>query len=204
MRAELVPLSAGTHIRGLRLRTAALAAVLGYPGTEIRDRTESLDALLAPAAASSVAEAVWVGRRPSALALEEPLDVRVRFAVGRLSSDPRVSVAGLASDVGLSARHLRRLLREHTGLGPGELVRVGRLQRFLARADRGARLYRAGSLGRVGSLGRAGSLGLARLAVQAGYADQPHLTRDVRALTGLTPRELLRERYPDAERAALR
>jgi hypothetical protein len=33
---------------------------------------------------------------------------------------------------------------------------------------------------------------LARLAADAGYADQAHLSRDCRALAAATPRELLR------------
>jgi AraC-like DNA-binding protein len=35
---------------------------------------------------------------------------------------------------------------------------------------------------------------LATLAYDLGYADQPHLTREVRALAGVTPSELLRLR----------
>ena len=35
--------------------------------------------------------------------------------------------------------------------------------------------------------------GLARLALAAGYADQPHLTRECVALTGLPPSRLLEE-----------
>jgi AraC-like DNA-binding protein len=50
------------------------------------------------------------------------------------------------------------------------LQRVLRLRRFLAQAGPGA---------------------LARAATEAGYADQAHLSRDCRALTGLTPGELL-------------
>ena len=38
------------------------------------------------------------------------------------------------------------------------------------------------------------SADLARLAVDSGYADQPHLTRECVALGGLTPTELLRGR----------
>ena len=53
------------------------------------------------------------------------------------------------------------------------LQRILRLQRFLAlgRADPSARL--------------------ARLAADAGYADQAHLGRDCRALAGATPAELV-------------
>jgi AraC-like DNA-binding protein len=36
-----------------------------------------------------------------------------------------------------------------------------------------------------------GSRCLAQLAAEAGYADQPHMTREMRALTGLSPAALL-------------
>ena len=32
---------------------------------------------------------------------------------------------------------------------------------------------------------------LSRLAVAAGYADQPHMSREVRSLSGLTPQQLI-------------
>lgn len=50
-----------------------------------------------------------------------------------------------------------------------------RLQRFLASAERSR-------------------TGLAAAAADAGYADQPHLTREVVDLTGTTPARLLEER----------
>jgi hypothetical protein len=59
------------------------------------------------------------------------------------------------------------------GYGPKTLDRVLRLQRFLV-------------------LGRADAdAGLARLAADAGYADQAHLGHDCRALAGATPGELI-------------
>jgi AraC-like DNA-binding protein len=38
----------------------------------------------------------------------------------------------------------------------------------------------------------AGEVALGRAAVECGYADQPHLTREVRAMSGCTPAELRR------------
>jgi AraC-like DNA-binding protein len=66
---------------------------------------------------------------------------------------------------------------EEVGLGPKLVQRIGRLQRFLALAESQGHPYR-----------------LAWLAQAAGYADQAHLNREVRALAGVTPRELLSER----------
>lgn len=68
----------------------------------------------------------------------------------------------------MSERSLRRFCHAQFGYGPKTLERVLRLQRLLslARADR--------------------SSGLASLALQAGYADQAHLSREVRALCGVS------------------
>lgn len=60
------------------------------------------------------------------------------------------------------------------GYGPGFLLRMLRVQRFLQLARDGSRPLR-----------------LAGLAIDAGYADQPHLTREVRTLMGTTPAQLL-------------
>ncbi len=68
-------------------------------------------------------------------------------------------------------RGLRRF-REWVGYGPKTLQRILRLQRLLLLAEGGA-----------GALGD--------LAVAAGYADQAHMTREVGALAGITPRLLV-------------
>jgi AraC-like DNA-binding protein len=100
-------------------------------------------------------------------------DRRAAAAVAALSKT--VDVAAVANDVGLSSRQLRRLLLAEVGLGPKTLQRVARLQYFLALAD-------------------LDGAGLAALAARAGYADQSHLTREVRDLSGLPPAALLAER----------
>ncbi|MEU6439693.1 helix-turn-helix domain-containing protein [Streptomyces sp. NPDC047046] len=71
---------------------------------------------------------------------------------------------------GASPRRLHRAALAAFGYGPRTLARVLRLQRTLPLLDAG--------------------VPLATTAAEAGYADQPHLTRELRALTGLTPREL--------------
>ena len=93
-----------------------------------------------------------------------PPDRAVQAATTRLL-DPRQRVDRLAAEIGLSERQFRRRVRASVGYGPKTLQRVLRLRRFL-QSDRQ-------------NLGRA--------ALDAGYADQAHLTRDCRRLTGLAP-----------------
>jgi transcriptional regulator GlxA family with amidase domain len=100
-----------------------------------------------------------------------PPDRAVQAAAVRLLG-PGERVDELASSLGFSERQLRRRFLDAVGYGPKTLQRVLRLRRFLAQA--------------VGS-----SDGLARAAIDAGYADQAHLSRECRALTGLTPVELV-------------
>jgi AraC-like DNA-binding protein len=61
---------------------------------------------------------------------------------------------------------------------------VLRFRRFVSRIDASVQMPR----------GRPGTQDLAALAAQAGYADQAHLTRECRALAGLTPAALASQR----------
>lgn len=176
MAAATPRLAPGTELRGLRIRTGALAAVLGLPGTQIRDLTVPLAAAMPDRVARSLAEAVWERRIPESWPAAA-VDRRVRYAARRIMSSPAADAATVAGEVGVTGRHLRRLLLHHAGLGCGSLQRVGRLQHFLRLADR-----------------EWPATTLATLAAVAGYADQAHLSREVRELAGTTPRALLRER----------
>jgi AraC-like DNA-binding protein len=82
-----------------------------------------------------------------------------------------LAVAGLSVELGLSERQLRRRCLDLFGYGPKVLDRVLRLERALA-AARGGEAF-------------------ARVAAGAGYADQAHLAREVRALAGVPLTELL-------------
>ncbi|WP_017537901.1 helix-turn-helix domain-containing protein [Nocardiopsis halophila] len=176
----LVRLAPGGTVRGLRLRTAVIGAALGCPVGPLRDADVPLEDALPSGAARRLAEQVWCGDPPE-LPLRRRADGRVRAALRAIGTPagpgaPAPSVRGAAEAAGVSERHLRRLLADATGLDPRALQRVMRLQRFLALAD------------------AAPGLRAADLAAQAGYADQPHLTREVRRMSGLTPAVLLRER----------
>jgi AraC-like DNA-binding protein len=104
-----------------------------------------------------------------------PLDALVRRAT-RLLDGSQATVGHVASELALSERQLQRRFRESVGYGPKTLQRILRFRRFLA------------ELGRE----RGASGGLARLAASTGYADQAHLTRESRELSGLSPVQLER------------
>lgn len=79
------------------------------------------------------------------------------------------SVSAAAWKAGLSTRHLARLSEQWTGLPPFELIRLARFQRALHRL-RNQRTH-----------------SLARVALDSGFSDQAHFTRDFGRFAGLTP-----------------
>jgi AraC-like DNA-binding protein len=107
--------------------------------------------------------------------LEEQLTRRFRAAADEPPSPVRALASGVGSvslvarQAGISPRHLERLSRDWVGLPPGQLVRLRRFQRAL----RGLRLRPA--------------VPLARMALETGFADQAHLTREFRRYSGMTP-----------------
>jgi len=162
----------GQVLRGVRLLPGRAAAVLGVAADELLDRRVPLAELWGWSSAErlltgalSPAEAV-AGR----LADLPPPDAAVAELIARL--DAGVSRVGEAAARPLPAavgeRRLRRRFVQAVGYGPATYLRVSRFQRAVALAPRVA--------------------DLAALAAAAGYADQAHLSRDCRALTGLTPR----------------
>jgi methylphosphotriester-DNA--protein-cysteine methyltransferase len=104
-------------------------------------------------------------------------DQLVAAAVARLRNTQPRSVSAIAEEVGISERQLRRRFQATVGYGPKTLARVLRFQRMLAIArERSSR-------------------DLGQLAVDAGYADQAHMTAECTRLAGLPPGRLIAERY---------
>ncbi|GAA4893424.1 helix-turn-helix protein [Stackebrandtia albiflava] len=160
-------------VHGVRFHPGAAPAVLGTPADRITDLRPDLEALWG-VPGRDVTERLLAGETG-------PLDVvRARLRPG-LDVDVRRLAAALESgapvpDSDLGPRQLRRRFTAAVGYGPARFRRVARLQRFLRLAE-------------------PGRYGLAELAFRAGYADQAHLTRECRVLTGQTPRVLLADRF---------
>jgi AraC-like DNA-binding protein len=162
----------GTVFVGARFAPGAGGAALGIPLSELRDLRvglEELDRSLADRLPGDLnpREAL---RRITAIALAAPrADAAVAEAARRLRHTG-TRVESLADDLGLSERQLRRRFHAAAGYGPKTLQRVLRFRRFLSAANGD----------------------LARAALDAGYADQAHLTRECTRLAGQTPAALLR------------
>jgi AraC-like DNA-binding protein len=167
------PTRAGQVIAGARFLPGAGGPALGLPLDEVRDhRVPLADLGLDPRGQlpgdldplDALAAVSAVATRMAAAGSPD----RAAQAATLSLLDPRQRVDRLAADLGLSERQLRRRCHAAVGYGPKTLQRVLRLRRFLSgdRAD----------------------LGMA--ALTAGYADQAHLTRECRRLTGLSPARL--------------
>lgn len=90
---------------------------------------------------------------------------------GILSQDATIARVLSGQDPGYSARHLRRIAAEVTGLRPKQLQQ-------LRRAREAYRLMTAGHR-------------LADAALAAGFSDQAHMTRSLRLLSGQSPARIL-------------
>jgi len=174
----LVPTAPGTVMVGARFLPGAGGPALGVPLSALRDlRVELADlwpgldhqlpADLAPPGALR-----RVAATAAHLVAAGPPDPAVRRAA-ELLDGPAARVETLADDLGLSERQLRRRCHAAVGYGPKTLQRVLRFRRFLEAVDAaGARPA------------------LARLALEAGYADQAHLTNECTRLAGMPPARL--------------
>ncbi len=184
----VVPLLPRTTIVGVRLRPGAAPGVLGLPASEFLNRDTSLVDIWGPGTA---ALAAWIIDQRSAaarlsaaeasLALRfaavGPPDPVIVAATRWLARHPAGRIEALARLLEIGERRLRRRFTAAIGYSPKTFQRVLRLQRLLALARR--------------SPCRGG--GLATLAAEAGYADQAHMSRELRALTGQSPATLLHD-----------
>lgn len=166
-RVDLPVLPRGTRIRGIRLKPHAVASAFRVDASSLRNHTLPLGDVLGARRARQLLDS---RERDAWIRSIEP-SARSLHAVRLLRTH---SVDATANALGLSARQLQRVLVAEVGLAPKVYQRVLRMQHFLAAAERRG--------------------GLADLAIEAGYADQSHMSREVRSLSGLTPRHLLEER----------
>jgi len=185
----------GTTVVGLKFQPGAVARWLNAPASEIVGERLKLDCVQA-ARAQQLLDSIGEAQSPELIVrrlektlsgmaahLESP-DPFYRMLITfvdetRYANGP--IIRDLTSTLGMSERTLRRRCEHGFGYGPKTLDRILRMQRFL-------RLVSA----QIG-------LSLTKLAGAVGYADQAHLTREARELTGLTPTIILAQLAPSNE-----
>jgi AraC-like DNA-binding protein len=182
--ANVAGLPDGTLTVGIRFRSGRAPSFLGVSATELTDQSVDLDAIWG-ARARILTEAMSTAPTPEAkeLLLQQALldrlddvpdtNAEVDAAIdviGAAPSDTRVGA--LSRELNVSERNLRRRFERAVGYGPKTLGRVLRFRRFLDLVEQ--QRY---------PLGQA--------AAEAGFADQPHLTRECNDLAGLPPTDLI-------------
>jgi len=179
-RARLVALEPDAWLVGVRLRPGVAGAVLGLPASELRDASPDAADVLGHDRAEVLLDALYAGGDPHALLLAAverrgavELDPVVRAAVAELDR-PYARVTTVAVELGLSERQLQRRVADAVGYGPKMLARVLRFRRLQALAP----------------------APLVERALEAGYADQAHMTAEVTELAGIPPVRFLKDRTP--------
>lgn len=109
----------------------------------------------------------WLETRAARPRSQAPAALRVARAATAICRGDRTDVETLAREQVVSRRQLERDFQRWLGTSPRHLGQVARLQQVSRRAHRGC--------------------SLATVAADAGFADQAHMSRVVRSLTGLTP-----------------
>jgi AraC-like DNA-binding protein len=171
---------------GIRFQPGSAPGFLGVPASELLNQTLPLSEFWGVSRADQLAERLaFAGSEVAACEVFEdvvlrrqaaawPVDDTVEHVVHQLrrATGPAI-VQTLADRCGLSERSLHRRCTHALGYGPKTLDRILRFRRALRLASS------------TGS-------GLADVAWRAGYADQAHLSNEVRRLAGTTPSELIR------------
>jgi AraC-like DNA-binding protein len=181
--ARIVVLAPGTHLVGARLRPGMAGSVLEVPPSELQnasvDATDVLGrdatARLLEQLAANCEDAHELLARALARHVRREPDPLVSAAIEALGL-PGARVGAVAADLGVSARQLQRRVRGAVGYGPKMLARVLRFRRLqmLPPAP------------------------LVELALDAGYADQAHMTAEVTRLAGISPVRFLKDGAPTA------
>lgn len=178
--------------RGLHifLSAAGLATVCNAPLAEIADRVVPFDTFRGRAVRELGARLVEAAGPDEHFDLADdaltqwfadsrPFDRTVHWAMAQFRRDKPMAVADVAENIGWSRKHLTQRFTTLIGHTPQTYRRLARFERFttrlMARPDDS----------------------LAQLAAHAGYYDQPHLTRDVQALSAMTPAALRASLLPE-------
>lgn len=182
-RARTMRTDAHSGVVLVRFRPAGAARFFSAPMNELFGRTAALDDYVPRRVLSEVEgrldEARTDAERIAAIESfllrierDAPVDPMVLAALSAMEgSTERVQMRRLARQLGTSLDPLEKRFRRVVGTSPRTWMSIARLHRAIAshRPD----------------------VPLARLAVQAGYFDEPHMHRAFRDATGMPPKQVL-------------
>lgn len=114
----------------------------------------------------------WLEARATNRRRQSTAALRAGCAAMRLRAEPNLGIDEIADEQHISRRQLERDFRRWVGTSPHHLAQVARVQLV-------SRMARSGA-------------SLAHIAADVGFADQAHMSRVVREMTGLTPLHFVR------------
>lgn len=166
---------------GMKFRPAAFRAFVDRPVSELTDRTFPLEELFGSAGTNLVGDlnsidddsqmVEMAGRFVDSLRprRDDNIDI-VNRVIGRIVSDRSLTgVDQIVDSEKIAKRSLQRLFREYVGVGPKWVIRRYRLQEA---AD---------------MLAQNEKIDLPQLALELGYFDQAHFTKDFKSIIGISP-----------------
>jgi AraC-like DNA-binding protein len=176
---------------GVRFRPGGFHPFWHAPVSQLTDRVVPAIGLFGPAAEHSRKLIMDAGTDGEMMAEAEalltavlpepdPSSDRATELVTLINKDPSLRrVDQLAEVSGQSARSLQRLFADYVGVNPKWVMRRSRLHEAALRADGGD------------------PVDWAQLAIDLGYADQAHLSRDFTATLGISPTRYAASGYGD-------
>lgn len=179
-------LCGGHRTLAARLRLGEDRAAFGVPASHLAGQVIALEDLwgasareladrLAGAPDIHAAASILEGAVTKRVVAAEASTAVPRMALDAAQRLQSANVEAVATDLGVSSRHLRRVFRAALGVSPKAFARIERFRRVL-RAVR-----------------ERPTAGWADVAAGAGYYDQAHLIAEFRAIAGVTPSALREE-----------
>jgi AraC-like DNA-binding protein len=168
-------LTGSGFVVGAHLRPGALSALTDLPPATLTDRRLPAADGLGAVDGIDALETWLTARDPH----PRPGADLVDAAVDLITTRPDLTrVDALAAALGVTVRTLQRRFDRHLGVGPKWVLRRCRIQDALAVIESG------------------GGVDWAALAVELGFADQPHFTNAFTALVGVPPAAYFRRSTP--------
>lgn len=195
----------------VRVRPGRARPLLGVPVSEIVDRAVPIGRLWGAEGDRLVRDLVPLGpdarrvagRIEAALAARldagTPGDLRrsdLLHTAAEAVAHRRDPLPAIARRLAVSERHLRDLFTDGIGLPPKRFARIDRVRRVIAAAHPVP--HPAAKPVRPARHSDANHGAWARLAAEAGYYDQSHMTADFRSMMGVSPGAFAAGRLPPA------
>jgi AraC-like DNA-binding protein len=179
-----------TRLLGATMSPEAAATFLGAGIGPLGPGWRPLESLLGPLAIRIVEQIVAFESIQAKIAALETIllarigvaDRRVSRAIGEVRrSGGRIGVAALSRSSGASQRNLVRLFDQWVGLPPKTFARIARVQEVMRR------------------MRESPQSSLKALAAELGFADQAHMSREVKRITGIQPGQMAETFKREAE-----